>query len=86
MRRRSYLKYLGFDTMVPLVAKRKLDSFHIRVTRVGDENGDYSFYSFYDIEARDYHDAEREARKRFCADFGAPYNKTEAYTFNKQPS
>ena len=60
--------------------------FHVRVTRVGDENGDYSFYSYYDIKAPDHNEAESTARKQFCEEFGAPYDKTTAYTFNKQQS
>ena len=84
MRRRDYLKHLGFATAVAIAATKKPEPFRVRVTREGDGNYDYSYFSFYDIDARDYHDAEREARKRFCQDFGAPYNKTEAYTFNKQ--
>lgn len=83
---RDYLKYLGFATATAIVTAKKLEPFRVRATRVGDENGDYSFYSFYAIEAPDYHGAEKEARKRFCEDFGAPYDKTIAYTFNKQQS
>lgn len=60
------------------------EPFRVRVTRVGDENNEYSFASGYDVEALDYHDAEIKARKQFCKDFGAPYEKTVAYTFNKQ--
>lgn len=60
------------------------EPFRIRVTRVGDENYEYAYASGYDIVAQDYHDAEIKARKQFCADFGAPFDKTEAYTFNKQ--
>lgn len=60
------------------------EPFRVRVTRVGDEGYEYSYASGYDVEARDCHDAEKEARKQFCKDFGAPYDKTVAYTFNKQ--
>jgi hypothetical protein len=60
------------------------EPFRVRVTRVGDENGDYAYMSGYTIAAFNYHDAEKEARKRFCEDFGAPFDKTVAYTFNKQ--
>lgn len=86
MSRRDYLKHLGFVTAaaIALGKVKKLDPFRVRVTRVGDENYEYSYASGYDIEAPNYHDAEKEARKRFCEDFGAPYDKTEAYTFNKQ--
>lgn len=85
MSRRDYLKHLAFVTATALAASQKqLEPFRVRVTRVGDENGEYSYASGYDIEAPNYHDAEKIARKRFCKDFGAPYDKTVAYTFNKQ--
>jgi len=61
----------------------KKEPFHVRVTREFDD-GVYNYMSAYTIEAPDYHDAEKEACKRFCEDFGAPYDKTKAYTFNKQ--
>lgn len=54
--------------------------FDIKVTRIGE----YSYFSFYQIEAPNYYDAERKARKQFCIDFGAPYDKTVACTLNKQ--
>jgi hypothetical protein len=57
------------------------NSYHIRVTR----EGEYAYYSFYDVEAPNKEDAERMARKKFCADFGAPYENTKAYTFPKRP-
>lgn len=60
------------------------EPFRVRVTRVGDENGEYSYMSGYTIEAPNYNDAEKKARKQFCGDFGAPFDKTVAYTFNKQ--
>lgn len=60
------------------------EPFRVRVTRVGDEGYEYSYASGYDVKAPNYHDAEKEARKQFCSDFGAPYDKTVAYTFNKQ--
>jgi len=58
-----------------------LPTFHIRVDQTKYE--DYRVFSFYDIEARDYHDAEREARKQFCASFGFEMKDTEAFTFDK---
>ncbi len=60
-----------------------MKTYRIRVTRVGDENGDYTYASGYTIEAEDHTQAEREARQKFCDDFGAPFEKTVAYTFNK---
>lgn len=60
-----------------------MKTFRIRVKRKGDQNGDYSYYSFYDVEAHNYIRAEMEARLKFCEDFGTPYEDTEAYTFNK---
>jgi hypothetical protein len=86
MSRRDYLKHLGFATAVAIASTtvKKLEPFRVRVTRIGDENGDYSYASGYEIEAPNFNDAEREARKRFCEDFGAPYDKTVAHTFNKQ--
>lgn len=60
-----------------------MKTYRIRVTRVGDENGDYTYASGYVIEAEDHTKAEIEARQKFCADFGAPFDKTTAYTFNK---
>lgn len=56
--------------------------YRIRVTRV-NEQSEYNYASGYDIEADDHASAELKARKQFCNDFGAPYDKTEAYTFNK---
>lgn len=50
--------------------------FEVRVTRIGE----YPYFSFYTIEAANKFDAEREARKRFCVDFGPPYDQTKAYT------
>lgn len=57
--------------------------YRIRVTRIGDENHEYSFYSFYTANSTDHTKAENEARKQFCEDFGALYDQTTAYTFNK---
>ena len=56
--------------------------YRIRVTRINKES-EYNYYSFYSIKANDHSAAEKEARKNFCEDFGAPYDKTQAYTFNK---
>lgn len=65
------------------------NTFHIRV------NHSLGFFSFYDIEAEDYHDAEKEAKKRFNNEFcGGGDNTTtfrgvkeqhklEAFIFNK---
>lgn len=83
MSKRDFLKHLGFTTAVAIAATKKLEPFRVRVTRVNDDP-QYSYASGYDIVAPNYHDAEKEARKRFCEDFGAPYDKTVAYTFNKQ--
>lgn len=60
-----------------------MKTFRIRVISKGDENYEYLYYSFYDIEANNYSAAELEARRRFCDDFGADFKDTEAYTFNK---
>lgn len=62
--------------------------FHIRI------NHSLGFFSFYDIEAFHYLEAEIEAKKRFTDDFCNPNNETtfrgvtekhtlEAYTFDK---
>lgn len=58
-----------------------LIKWHIRVSQTKYE--DYPCYSFYDIEAENYWDAERVARKQFCASFGFEMKDTEAYTFDK---
>lgn len=60
-----------------------MKTYRVRVTREGDENGDYAYSSGYAIQADDYNKAEREARQKFCDDFGAPFDKTTAYTHNK---
>lgn len=59
-----------------------IKQYRIRVTRVLDES-EHNYFSFYTIEANDHSSAEKEARKQFCIDFGGPYDKTVAYTFNK---
>lgn len=59
------------------------EPFKVKVTRESEQS-EYSYASFYTIEAPDYMDAEKKARQKFCDDFGAPYEKTKAFTFNKQ--
>jgi hypothetical protein len=53
--------------------------YHIRVTH------ELGFYSFYDVEAYDHHDAERKAIDIFITQFCSRPCKyrIEAYTFNK---
>ena len=54
--------------------------YSIRVSQT--KYPDYPCYSFYEIEGQpNSHDAEKEARKRFCASFGFEYKDTVAYTF-----
>lgn len=66
----------------PMTNIKKL--YEVRVRRVNKENPEYSYASCYTIEANDYHEAQKEARKRFFDDYGAPFDKTEAFTYNKQ--
>ena len=61
--------------------------FHIRVDH------ELGFFSFYDIPAKDYHDAEKEAEQQFLDDFCGGNNNSsvfpgvkytlESFTFNK---
>ncbi len=44
---------------------------------------EYPLFTFYDIEAPNYHDAEKKARKQFVAEWGFEYQETSAYTPDK---
>lgn len=57
--------------------------WHIRVDFEREGYEEYPVFSFYDIEAPDYHGAERKARQQFCSDFGFKMEHTTAYTFDK---
>lgn len=59
----------------------EMKKYHIRVSQT--KYPDYPCFTFYDIEMTNYHDAEREARRRFCLDYGFAFKDTEAYTFDK---
>lgn len=55
--------------------------FNIRVSQT--KYPDYPLFHFYDIDAPNYHDAEKEARNQFVQDWGFGYDDTTAYTFDK---
>lgn len=55
--------------------------YNIRVSQT--KYPDYPLYHFYDIEAPNYHDAEKKARNQFVADWGFEYQDTSAYTPDK---
>lgn len=57
--------------------------WHIRVDFEREGYEEYPCFSFYDIEAPTYSDAERKARQKFCDDFGFKMEHTKAYTFDK---
>lgn len=46
---------------------------------VSTKDPDFCIQSGYDIEAPDYHKAEKEAREKFCSQFGFKYNNTKAF-------
>jgi hypothetical protein len=57
----------------------QMKTFEIRV------NSPLGYHSFYnDIKAPNYVDAERNAKIRFCEDFGGNNKGLECWTFNKQ--
>lgn len=53
--------------------------YWVRVTRVfpGDE---YNYMSAYEIDAQDRLNAEKQAKKMFCEDFGGPLKSLKAYS------
>lgn len=56
-------------------------TFNVRVSQT--KYPDYPCFGFYDIEAPNYHDAERSARHEFVKDWGFGYENTSAYTFDR---
>lgn len=58
--------------------------FHVRVSQAKYE--EYPCFSFYEIEAEDYHEAERKAEVQFSNDFGFERKDLKAWTFDKNPS
>lgn len=44
---------------------------------------DHPLATGYDIEAPNYHDAEKEARQRFEKDWGVKYEDSTAFTIDK---
>lgn len=58
--------------------------WNVRVDFVREGYEEYPCFSFYDIEAPTYNDAERKARQQFCKDFGFNMEHTRAYTFDKE--
>ena len=58
-----------------------IQTYHIRVSQT--EYPDYHLFSFYDIEAPNYHDAEKVARNKFSKEFGFNYRHTSAYVIDK---
>lgn len=57
--------------------------YHVRVDYDREGYEEYPLFSFYDIVANNYHDAEQAARKQFCKEVGAEMKHTTAYTFDK---
>jgi len=58
-----------------------MPNYNIKVWQTKYE--EYPLFHFYDIEAPNYHDAEKKARHQFVADWGFEYKDTSAYTPDK---
>lgn len=57
-----------------------MNTYRVRVTHV------YQFFSFYEIEAVDINEAEKEAKQKFKKDFcnaATPISMLSAFTLNK---
>lgn len=58
-----------------------MPKYNIKVWQT--EYEDYPLFHFYDIEAPNYHDAEKVARQKFVDEWGFRYKYTRAYATDK---